>query len=123
MNISNSKEFTLSYCTNDIPDKVFTIKLQPSTTCQDFIDILSEKEKKIYKSVFYKGSEIDNQDLMLDYFEDDPNCVFIASTSSEAPILKIPDHNNISNDNENPNNCSQIPDNHQQPTNQNQRFR
>lgn len=111
-----SKEFTLSYCTNDIHDKILTIKLHPSTTCQDFIKILSEKENKIYNSVFYEGSEIDHQDLIFDYFTGDPNCILVASASSESPNFKLPKHNICPNSDDISSDCPQMQENYSQST-------
>ena len=72
------------YALIDIPSKIFTIQIQPSTTFVEFLHLINKREKKKYQIIFFEGLEINIQDQVI-YYIFDQDCFFIASFKNEVP--------------------------------------
>lgn len=72
------------YALIDIPSKIFTIQIQPSTTFAEFLHLINKREKKKYQIIIFEGLEINIQDQII-YYIFDQDCFFIASFKNEVP--------------------------------------
>ncbi|KAK8842929.1 hypothetical protein M9Y10_025795 [Tritrichomonas musculus] len=56
-----------------------------NTTVRDVLKIISNEEEKNYNFLFYEGSQIDPDEMIYDYWEIDPDYIFLASDTINLP--------------------------------------
>ncbi|KAK8889279.1 hypothetical protein M9Y10_034025 [Tritrichomonas musculus] len=80
-----SSKIKFFYSLKNVPKRSFVLLINKESTVKDVLEKLSERYKETYTTLFYFGSEIDSTDLIIDYIEDNPQCIFTASLDSEPP--------------------------------------
>lgn len=76
---------TIQYALKEDPSKIHVVRIKEDMTCSDILRSISKKHKKKYVTLFLNNSEIDKDDKISDYANDDPDTIFVFSTDSSTP--------------------------------------
>lgn len=97
-----TQRIKFNYSCSEAPTRTFQITIDPTITCQEVLKIISEKQKKSYTSLYYKGTLIKNCNHIKDFLERDPNSIFSASTNNIHPTSEYKEKHQKSNTKPNP---------------------
>ena len=80
-----SKKIKIIYSCSDHPAKSYMVMVQPNTTCEELLQTISKRQKENYIALFFQGSQINDEDEVYDFWADDPESIFYASTNTDPP--------------------------------------
>lgn len=71
-----SKIIKLFYVSSEIPSKPFAMMINPTITCEELLQIISNKQKKTHISIFFGEKQLKSNDNIKDFWGKDPNSLF-----------------------------------------------
>ncbi|KAK8883269.1 hypothetical protein M9Y10_045920 [Tritrichomonas musculus] len=84
-----SKKIKLFYASSEITSRSFVIMVNPTITCEELLQIISNKQKKTHISIFFGEKQLKSNDNIKDYWEKDPNSLFYATTTNNPPNSEL----------------------------------
>ena len=83
------KKIKFCYALNEVSSRSFIIMIPRESTCADVLKLISEKQKDTYEYIFFEGSEISPDDTIYELWESDPETIFVASKTPDAPTAEF----------------------------------
>ena len=71
-----SKKIKLFYASSEITSRSFVIMVNPTITCEELLQIISNKQKKTHISIFFGEKQLKSNDNIKDFWGKDPNSLF-----------------------------------------------
>lgn len=79
----------LRYAVIDDSSRIFNILVFKDIKIDDIVKIINDEHDKKYITLFYEQRELNSEDNIIEYWESNPQYIFIASTNKKPPTSQF----------------------------------
>lgn len=87
--MNQSDLIKLKYAIVDNSSNFFNIYVFKDTTVYELLKIISDEQRREYTILLFEQSEMSPDDLIFDFYDVDPNHIFIAANESNFPTTEF----------------------------------